>query len=478
MSEKNMILHPGTEQILEEFIHRFWAEKKNLHENNVAHEINGAQTRKLREICIPQKGRAADEVVREMEEEVFSYRYNVNHPRYLGFVPGPASSLSWLGEVMTSAYNLHAGSYMSCPAANILEQKLLSWFCQQAGYTGKPGGIFVSGGSMANITALTAARDKVLSDDTLHLGTAYVSDQTHSSVAKGLRIIGVSDNRIRRIPTGADFRMDMEQLGCAVRTDLRAGLIPFVVVASAGTTNTGSIDPLDEISALCKVHGMWMHVDGAYGASVLLSKKYGHLLKGIGLSDSLSWDAHKWLFQTYGCGMALVKDRADLLRSFSADPEYLKDLASREGHFNAWDMGMELTRPARGLRLWLTMQVTGTDGLSSAIEHGFMIAEYAEKALRKEKAVEIISPAQLAILTFRYAPTHLNEGEKDELNQQISKRMLDHGYAGIFTTRVSGKNVLRICAIHPDTTKRDILDTVALMNQYYRELSSEGSCTI
>ena len=470
MNVKNVVNYPQTDDIMEEFIHQVWEEKQGLAQSPVCEEITDAWIKKLKSQKIPEEGRPLDEVVHEMMDEVFKYRYNVNHPRYLGFVPGPASSLSWLGDVMTSAYNLHAGSWMSCPAANCIEQNLLTWFCEQAGYTGNPGGIFVSGGSMANMTALIAARDKVLSEDTQHLGIAYVSDQTHSSVGKGLRMIGVTRERIRVIQTDAHFRMDINQLQCTIQSDIAAGFIPFVVIASAGSTNTGSIDPMEEIAVLCRKYGIWMHVDGAYGASVLLTKKYRHLLKGIELSDSLCWDAHKWLFQTYGCGMTLVKNKKDLLKSFSANPEYLKDLTAVNGYMNAWDMGIELTRPARGLRLWLTMQVLGSNVLSEAIEHGFMIAEYAERELRKITDIEILSPAQLAILNFRFAPKHLSEKEKDELNQLISKKMLENGYAGIFTTQLTGKKVLRICAIHPNTTKTDILNTVTLLNQFYKEL--------
>lgn len=475
MNTEEVILYPQTEQVMNAFIHQFWKEKQKLTQKRVCEEITDAQIEQLKCKGIPQESRPLEEVMEEMTEEIFKYRYNANHPRYLGFVPGPASSLSWLGDVMTSAYNLHAGSWMNCPAASCIEHALLAWFCRQAGFTGdskgiNPGGIFVSGGSMANMTALIAARNKLLSDDTQHLGTAYVSEQTHSSVAKDLRIIGVTDKRIRKIPTDAHFRMDMRKLQSAIREDIAAGFIPFVVIASAGTTNTGSIDPMEEISALCQKYGIWMHVDGAYGASILLSKKYRHLLNGVEKADSLSWDAHKWLFQTYGCGMTLVKNRNDLFNSFSANPEYLHDLAAENEHFNAWDMGVELTRPARGLRLWLTLQVLGQNTLSDAIEHGIQIAEYAEKELQKTADIEILSPAQLAILTFRFAPNHLSEKEKDELNQKISKKMLENGYAGIFTTQLAGRKVLRICAIHPDTSEADIRSTVSLLNQFYQEL--------
>ncbi len=214
-----------------------------------------------------------------------------------------------------------------------------------------------------------------------------------------------------------------------------------------------------------------MHVDGAFGASVLLTKKYKHLLKGIELSDSISWDAHKWLFQTYGCGMVLVKNKDNLLNSFSTHPEYLKDLEMDNDSMNPWDIGMELTRPTRGLKLWLTLQVVGSDMMGEAIEHGFQLAEWAEDEIKKNSDIEIISPAQLAIINFRYAPQSLTEEQKDELNLKISKRMIEDGYAGVFTTVLNGKKVLRICAIHPEATEYDMRSTVCRLNQYYNEIN-------
>ncbi len=457
------------DHMVNQFLQRLWANQKSRSTDRIAHGITAEQLKELKKIGIQSEGRSVEAVANEMIEKIYPYGNNCSHPRFFGFIPAAPSPLSWLGDVMTSAYNLHAGSWVNCPAASLIEQELIGWLCGQAGYPEKSGGTFVSGGSMANMTAMTAARDKLLAEDQLHLGVAYVSSQTHSSVAKGLRIIGIPNSRVRKISTGADFRMDMEQLKSAVQSDITAGLIPFLVIATAGTTNTGSIDPLEEIADLCQSFNLWMHVDGAYGASVLLTKKYKHLLKGIERSDSISWDAHKWLVQTFGCGIVLIKDKKDLVNSFSTQPEYLKDLVAEDHCINPWDIGMELTRPARGLKLWFTIQVLGLDALSAAIEHGFLLAKWAEEELQKNEEIEIISHAQLSIVNFRYAPCGLSEAEKDELNLQVSKRMLEDGYAGIFTTILNGKKVLRICALHPDTKEDEIRSTVKRMNQYYKE---------
>ena len=323
---------------------------------------------------------------------------------------------------------------------------------------------------MANITALTAARDAKLNDESLHLGVAYVSEQTHSSVAKGLRIIGIPDSRIRRLPVNSEFQMDTKKLREAIAADKEKGLIPFVVIGTAGTTNTGSIDPLETIAGICRENQMWFHIDGAYGASVLLSPKYRHLLKGTELADSISWDAHKWLFQTYGCAMVLVKDIRHLYHSFHVNPEYLKDVEGDLEHVNTWDIGMELTRPARGLKLWLTLQVLGTELIGSAIEHGFQLAVWAQEALQELDNWEIVSKAQLAMLNFRYTADGLTEEQTDLLNEKISEKIVESGYAAVFTTVLNGKKVLRICALHPETTRDDMRTTIQLLDTYAREL--------
>ena len=408
-----------------------------------------------------------------MAKEVYRYRGDANHPRFFGFVPGPASSVSWLGDIMTSAYNIHAGGSKLAPMVNCIEQEVLHWLCEQVGFTKNPGGVFVSGGSMANITALTAARDCKLNDENLHLGVAYVSEQTHSSVAKGLRIIGIPNSRIRKVATNSAFQMDMDMLKEMIAKDKENGLIPFVVIGTAGTTNTGSIDPLEEIAKVCSDNQMWFHIDRAYGASVLLSPKYKHLLKGTELADSISWDAHKWLFQTYGCAMVLVKDIKHLFNSFHVNPEYLKDVEGDMEHINTWDIGMELTRPARGLKLWLTLQVLGTRLIGSAIEHGFQLAEWAQEALEELDNWEIVSKAQLAMINFRYKTDDLTDEQADLLNEKVSEKIVESGYAAIFTTVLNGKKVLRICALHPETTRDDMRTTIQLLDTYARELHEE-----
>lgn len=470
INSENVLNSAQLEEAIKKFVHNFCLEKHNLHSQKVTWNMDDHQAEKIKKIGIPADGRPVDEVVKEMMKEVYHYRGDANHPRFFGFVPGPASSLSWLGDIMTSAYNIHAGGSKLAPMLNCIEQEVIQWLCGQVGYKEHPGGVFVSGGSMANITALTAARDRKLNEENLHLGVAYISDQTHSSVAKGLRIIGIPNSRIRVIPTNDNFEMKMREFKEAVEEDKEKGLLPFVAIGTAGTTNTGSIDPLEEMAEICKTHGMWFHIDGAFGASVLLSPKYRHLLQGTALSDSISWDAHKWLFQTYGCAMVLVKDIRHLYHSFHVSPEYLQDVEGDLDHINPWDIGMELTRPARGLKLWLTLQVLGTDLIGSAIEQGFQSVLWAQEALEKLDHWEIVSKAQLSVINFRYKTDDLTEEELDILNEQAAEKLLASGYAAIFTTVLKGKKVLRICALHPETTRTDIQTTIHMLDSFAKEI--------
>ena len=457
------------EEAVNNFVHDFCIQKHRQEELPVLHQSDEGQLKKLESIGIPQKGRPVGDVVKEMEQEVFRFCGDNNHPRFFGFVPGPASCVSWLGDVMTSAYNIHAGGSKLAPTVNCIEQQVIRWLCDLAEFGPKAGGIFVSGGSMANMTALTAARDRKLTEVNLHLGTAYVSDQTHSSVAKGLRVIGITSQRIRTVPTDENFRMKTDELRKAIQKDLQQGYIPFAVIGTAGTTNTGAIDPLPEIAAICREYNLWFHVDGAIGGSLLLSPKYKDLIKGVQEADSLSWDAHKWLFQTYGCAAILVKNVGDLYHSFHVSPEYLKDVEGDGSYLNMFDIGIELTRPARGLKLWMTLQVLGTELLGSAIEQGFKQAKWAEESVSGRKNWEILSPAQLAMLNFRFAPADLTEEEKDALNETVSQRLNETGYAAMFTTVLRGKTCLRLCAIHPETTRQDIVTTIDILDRFANE---------
>ncbi len=423
----------------------------------------------LRTMSLPAEGRPANEVAKEMESTVFAQQATVDHRRYFAFIPGPFSPLSWIGELLTAGHNPHAGSWLQSAGPSCVEGEMIRWMVAQLGMPAETaGGLFVSGGSMANLTAMAVARDLRLTEAQRPLGVAYVSDQTHSSNAKGMKLLGFASRQIRKIGSDAGFRMNTAELRERIHRDRAIGLQPFAVIATAGTTNTGSIDPLQEIAQIAREEGLWMHVDGAYGASICLSPTHRELLKGIEHADSVAWDAHKWMFQTYGCGAVLVRDKSHLSDSFCVRPEYLRDAESNAECPNYWELGPELTRPARALRLWFTLQVAGTRAMGEAIAHGVQLAEWAEDELRHNPGRwEIVSDAKLGIVNFRFlAPQSHDAAAADELQRKIARRAMEEGQIGVLTTELRGRTVLRICAIHPLATERDMRESVALLDEY------------
>lgn len=402
---------------------------------------------------------------------IFANRVRMDHPRFYGFIPSPASPVAFIGDMLTAGFNPHAGSWMQSSGPAAVEQGLIAWLARKTGLPTTAGGLFVSGGSMANLTGLMIARNRKLPAEARRQGVAYVSTQTHSSVAKGLAILGLLPDQVRKVPVDADRRLDVQALADAIASDRSARRLPFAVVASCGTTNTGSIDDLRAIAELAGREDIWMHVDGAYGASVALSHRHHTLMDGLGRADSISWDAHKWLFQTYGCGMVLVRDRAHLIESFANNAEYLQDAIADTETPNFWDYGVELTRPARAMRLWFTLQVMGETALGDAIDHGFDLAEALEAQLRSLPDWQIVSPAQLGIVTFRYAPDGRPAADLDALNTAIARRMVEENLGAPLTTRLDGVVVMRVCAISPSASADDIRAMATEMHEFAQQLA-------
>jgi glutamate/tyrosine decarboxylase-like PLP-dependent enzyme len=427
----------------------------------------------FRRAAAPGAPRAPAEVIDEAAR-IFSHRIRMDHPRFNGFIPSPASALSLVGDLLTSGFNAHAGSWMQSSGPSAVEQGLIAWLASRASLPDSAGGLFVSGGSMANLTGLLVARDRMLAPDDRRRGVAYVSVQTHSSVAKGLGVIGFLPDQIRKIAVDADRRLDPGSLAQAIAADRAAGLVPFAVVASCGTTNTGAIDDLHAIADLAARERLWMHIDGAYGASVALSRRHRELVDGLGRADSLSWDAHKWLFQTYGCGMVLVRDRTHLIESFANRAEYLQDALADTETPNFWDHGVELTRPARAMKLWFTLQVMGEDALGDAIDHGFILAEALEAQLRRMPGWRIVSPAQLGIVTFRYEPGGWDAGRLDALNTAVARRMVEDNLGAPLTTKLDGAVVMRACTISPEASTDHICAMAVAMDETARAISASG----
>lgn len=420
---------------------------------------SGPQLEKIRLRATPGTARSIEDILADAEE-IFSYGYKVGHPRFFSCIPSPASPLSWLGDALTSAFNPFGGSWDAASGVCTVEASLIEWIADRFGLPPSAGGQFVSGASMANLTAMTVARDQMLQDETRSKGVVYISSQAHFCIAKGLRIIGLSEKQIRTIDCDESFQMDIAKLSLAISKDRQSDFQPFLIVATCGTTSTGSIDPLKKIAEIAKEHRMWMHVDAAYGGSAAFSHPYRARIDGLGLADSIAWDAHKWLFQTHGCAAVFFRKKSHPLRSFATSGHYVQDVEDIEFMRDPWNYGIELTRPARHMRLWFSLQLLGTDMLSQMVSHGIELAAYAEAQLRKREGWEVISSSGLAILTFRFVPNNIDTVDVDSINTLISKEILARNVAAIFTVTLEGKICLRMCTINPQTTEADIESVV------------------
>jgi len=256
-----------------------------------------------------------------------------------------------------------------------------------------------------------------------------------------------------------------------IAKDKLEGYQPFCIIASAGTTNTGTVDPLEEIAAICKKENLWMHVDGAYGGAAILSDEGKKYLKGIEKADSLTVDPHKWFFQPYEIGCLLVKDHKWLSKTFSEKPVYLRDIEGNESEINFYDHGIQLTRRFRALKFYMSIKTFGLNAFKDAIQYSITLTENLESILRESPKWEVISPATLAVINFRYNPINYNltEEELDNLNQYISKQIIASKNAVLVTTILQDQVVLRMCLINPRTVLKDVQDTLSFCEKYAEE---------
>ena len=417
---------------------------------------------------LPRAGSDWREVFAEFEREVAGASNRVDHPRFFAYIPLANNFVSVMADALAAGYNIFNAVWRQGPGAAQVERLTVDWLRQILGLPRAAGGTFVSGGSVANLTGLAVAREIHLGGD-IRGAVAYCSDQIHFAASRGLRVLGFAPEQLRKIASDDEFRLPLAGLRAAIAEDRAAGKRPFCVIASAGTTNTGAVDPLNELADLREREDMWLHVDGAYGAPAVLTDRGKAALQGLERVDTLALDAHKWLFQPIECGVVLARDRRWLPRTFKESSEILKDVQSEGEELNYMYQGIQLTRQFRALKLWMSFKVFGLDAISEAIAAGFENAEIAEAALREAGAWEIVTPAQMAIVTFRYRPGDGDEALANRVTHDLVGKLLEDGYAFASGTRLREKTVLRMCCNNPRTTAADIETTIALMSRLARE---------
>lgn len=423
---------------------------------------------------IPEQPTEVNSLLDQLQRDVWSNIGNVQHPRFFAFIPSPSNFVSVMADALASGFNPFAGNWLEGSGTTQIELVAVDWLRQMCGLPETTGGLFVSGGSMANLTALAAARGAML-DHRSENAVVYFSDQTHSSFEKALRILGFAREQIRKLPSDDQFQLRMPELRRAVAEDRAAGRQPFCVIANAGTTNTGAIDPLNEIADFCAREQLWLHVDGAYGAAACLTERGRKLLAGIERADSLSLDPHKWMFQPFEIGCVLLRDARLLKKTFHTMAEYLEDTRRAEAEeINYYDYGPQLTRSFRALKLWLSLKTFGAAAFRRAIEHGFELAELAESLLRQASSHwRILTPATMGIVTFQFVPPNTTQDEINEIHRRMVEAMVTDGFVFANSTALRGQTVMRFCTINPRTTEADIQATIQKLEQLAHQATNQ-----
>lgn len=379
-------------------------------------------------------------------------------PRFFGYVFGSGEPVAALGQFAAGVLHQNATAWRSAPAATTIERTVVRWLAEAVGCPGFSGSLTL-GGSSANLMGLCMAREaKAPANEAgAQGGVIYCSTEAHMSILKAAELLGLGRKAIRLIGVDDAFRMRPEELRPAIAYDLETGSKPMAVVASAGTTSTGSIDPLPAIADICGEFGLWMHVDGAYGA--LASLAVPQAFEGMARADSLSLDPHKWLYQPAGCGCLLYRRPADAQRAFAHSADYARALSDDpiEG-FAFFEESLELSRPFRALSLWLSLRFHGLRAFQESIREDLRLAQTLADAIDAEPRLERLAPVALSAVCFRFVH---NEADTDTLNRAILDRVVRRGQVYISNATIHGKFALRACVVNHRTSEEDVKAVVA-----------------
>ena len=407
----------------------------------------------------PANGTDFETLLATLRDCVFPHAAREPHPGFMAYVPSCPTFPAVLGDWLATGFNFYAGVWPVAVGPNALELVVLDWFRQWLGMPEGTSGLLTTGGSAANLTAVIAARHWVTKGDASLIPklSVYASDQAHSSVTRAAWLAGVPRENVRSIATDDGFALRVDALRAVLAQDRAAGLVPLMVVANAGTTNTGSVDPLHDIATLCERERLWMHIDAAYGGFAILTETGHNALDGIERADSVTLDPHKLLFVPFECGCLLARDPARLKAAFQIFPEYLADVQTGPAAVNFADYGEQLTRYARALKIWMSVRYFGTDAIRDAIDQGIKLARRLEQRVRETPPLEVVSPARFGIVCFRVRPRGMTEGPAlDALNERVLSQVVSAGRFFISSTRLRGAFSLRACILGFRTAEEDV----------------------
>lgn len=390
-----------------------------------------------------------DSALRYLFDVAIPCSFNTASPGYLAYIPGGGLPLSGIADLIATVTNRYTGVFAAAPLLANLEHEVNRWLAGIFGFPESSGGILTSGGSLANWSAMIAAREKLLGEE-ISQGVVYCSDQAHHCIEKAVRLCGIRRENIQRVPVDARFRIRPDELANRIAADRKRGLVPFLVAANGGTTNSGAVDPLEAIADICQRERIWFHVDAAYGGFFMLTERGQKVLQGIQRADSVVVDPHKGMFLPYGTGALIVRDVRDLQKAHRIDADYLPDGPDEANPADFHCMSAELSRDFRGLRVWLPLKIHGPEIFRQLLDEKLDLTEWALERLRgyrsTESRIEIVAPPELSLFAFRVTFPAAPE-RQEQLNRDLLERVNRRRRVYLTSTRLNDLFVLRICVL-------------------------------
>ena len=416
----------------------------------------------------PRHPQPPEAVYDEFKEYILPYPVGNIHPCFWGWVFGTGTFMGAMAELLAASMNIGAAGGLSYHSANYVEQQVLDWLKELLGFPATASGLLTSGCSTANLIGLAVARNTKAGYDLRREGvragsgrmTLYASEEIHSSVQKAVELLGLGSDALRRVMVDSHFRINLQALRMAIVRDREAGHVPFCVVGAAGTTNTGAIDDLEALADLCQEEGLWLHVDGAFGAWAALAPDARDQVRGMERADSLAFDLHKWMYMPYEIGCVLVRRETDHRAAFSLTPAYL---AHGEGDLGLtgcdlpWlsDYGFQLSRGFRALKAWISLKEHGAEKYGQLIQQNIDQAGYLAQRVEASPKLELVAPVDLNVVCFRYIEAGRDVADLNQLNKQIEVALQEEGIAIVSGTTIAGKYALHVAHCNHRSRRQD-----------------------
>jgi len=415
-------------------------------------------------VALPLEPEGFDATYENFKKNVLPYPNGNIHPRFWGWVQGTGTPYAMLADMLASGMNPHMAGFNQAPA--VVEETVMDWLKEMMGFSKESSGLLTSGGTMANLIGLAVARHHQTNFDfrkdgfqgeTVSKMTVYTSSETHKWAKESMELLGFGNKFLRIIEVDQKYQINTDKLISKIKEDRANGFTPICLIGNCGTVNTGAIDPLDKLAEIAAAENIWLHVDGAFGALAYLSKEHSHLVKGLEKVDSVAFDLHKWMYLPFEAGCILVRKEGAQESTFSSDASYLKPSGRGvcAGPLKFSDLGIELTRGFKALKVWMSLKAHGANKFGQLIGQNIEQCRYLANLVEKSKHLQLMAPVSLNVVCFRFEKSGLDEKDLDYINNGILLRLQEQGIAVPSGTRIEGKFVLRVANVNHRTIRDD-----------------------